>query len=225
MKKSFWILAISAATFLISCTPEPDACFEISSNELFIDEEFTYTDCSIDAALYNVNFGDGNNISRGSGTYAYAKEGTFQINFTAFDKSGKKSSKVSKSVTVTKSTEQQLAGTKASDNELVWNLTVSGSHDYLTSSNYSFNYSSTTYTDNEAITFNVDGTYTRNYGSPTSGTWSFSEGYNDLVLDLGTPDWFSAKIVEFTDTKLRLEKTVFVEVGINRKLHWIFNRN
>ncbi len=89
---------------LFSCTPEPEASFDImvngeKSNEVFINEEVSFVNNSVDADEYEWYFGDSEEASTDvNATHTYASDGIYDVTLIAF--SGTKKDKRIKEVIV-----------------------------------------------------------------------------------------------------------------------------
>lgn len=205
MKRIMLFGVAAAALFTTSCIPQPEACVNLSSETLAVDEELTYTDCSVEALTYSVDFGDGNNSTEATGTHAYAEEGTYTFTFTGLSKKEKKTDNVTVSIAVTRTEGQKLSGTNATNNELKWNLVNSGFKSYYKGqSDIILAQNEDTYTDGEYMTFKANGTYEGNDGGIYTGTWELSADGTQLTIDEGTTDEFTGTIDVLTDTDLRI---------------------
>lgn len=195
----------AAALFTTSCIPQPEACVELSAEAVNVDEEITYSDCSVEALTYAVDFGDGNTSTEASGSHTYAEEGTYSFSFTGLSKKEKKTDNVTATITVTRTEGQKLSGTNATNNELKWNLVNSGFKSYYKGqSDIILAQNEDTYTDGEYMTFKADGTYEGNDGGIYTGTWSLSADGTTLTIDEGTSDEFVGTVDVLTDTDLRI---------------------
>lgn len=89
MKRS--ILFLTIITFIFaSCSknnpsPSAKADFDISSDELFLEQELTFTNKSENATSFEWNFGDGNESTEKDPVHKYSTPGTFTITLKVDD--------------------------------------------------------------------------------------------------------------------------------------------
>jgi hypothetical protein len=103
-QKRVHFLFFISAVLLYSCTPEPEASFDImvngeKSNEVFINEEVSFVNNSVDSDEYEWYFGDSFDASTEvNPTHAYTTDGIYDVTLIAF--SGTKKDKRIKEVIV-----------------------------------------------------------------------------------------------------------------------------
>jgi hypothetical protein len=84
------LAALAMLFIMASCTPEPQACFTVSTSNVNVNEVITFTSCAQDADKIVWNFGDGTTKDGTSLQHAYTKEGTYQVEMKALSKKDKK---------------------------------------------------------------------------------------------------------------------------------------
>jgi PKD repeat protein len=93
------ISVITLAVLISSCSNEPDAGFNMSTDVAAIGAEITFTNSSSDAKYYQWDFGDGSYAITANPTHSYTESGTYNVTLKAIGKN--KSSSVTKQITVT----------------------------------------------------------------------------------------------------------------------------
>lgn len=99
MKKSiFLILALSILIF--SCQRAPVASFVVSDITVLEDEDVFFTNSSLDAAIFEWDFGDGVFASAPNVVHSYDQSGAYFVKLTVWSKNGNKRDEASQTITV-----------------------------------------------------------------------------------------------------------------------------
>jgi PKD repeat protein len=162
MKKFLFYLSI--VSILLSSCNKPEACIKASSTTAKIGQTITFTDCSVDAKVSKITYGDGTKEKEisGSATYAYTEAGEYTATLNVYNNRDKRKSSSSTTISVVNPTTAEIVGR--------WQLfkeskVVAGF--------------SVDYPKDELWEFYSDGTYTVDGGS--ASTWSL--GSNHLSTD------------------------------------------
>ncbi len=123
------IPAIITALTIFGCTPirrpqpEPQACFLVNKDTVFVGEPVYFSNCSNNADKYFWEFGDGQTSIEEHPTYAYNTPGNYQIHLTAdnYDGSFNKATKI---ITVLGKTELDILVMYVGTNDPVSNCKV-----------------------------------------------------------------------------------------------------
>lgn len=99
MKKSiFLIIALSILTF--SCQRTPVASFVVSDITVLEDEDVFFTNSSLDAAIFEWDFGDGVFASSPNVVHSYDQAGIYDVKLTVWSKNGNKRDEAYQTITV-----------------------------------------------------------------------------------------------------------------------------
>jgi len=91
MKKIKFIIPILLFIFSSSCIErtyqydEVEACFQVSGNSYFVNENVYFVDCSKYATNYEWDFGDGTKSNQRNPDHIYTMAGTYQVTLRASD--------------------------------------------------------------------------------------------------------------------------------------------
>ena len=99
MKKSIYlILALSILMF--SCQRAPVASFVVSDITVLEDEDVYFTNSSLDAAIFEWDFGDGTFASAPNVVHSYDQSGVYNVKLTVWSKNGNKRDEAYQTITV-----------------------------------------------------------------------------------------------------------------------------
>jgi hypothetical protein len=163
MKK--YLFYISLLPVLMGSCKDPVACITASPTTAKLGQPITFTDCSVDAKVSKINYGDGTLETEINGSKAYeysAGWGEFTVTLNLYNNRDKRKASTSTTINIERPTSAEIFGT--------WRLykeeqKVFGFSDF--------------YTHNELWVFYTDGTYTIDGGSPYN--WSLANNY--LTVD------------------------------------------
>lgn len=93
VKKILIVLSVFSILLMTSCKKNPEACMEVSSTNVTVGEEVTFTSCSKDALSYDWYFvgpvgAPENNIGNSEITFThqFSTSGTYTVKHVAFEK-------------------------------------------------------------------------------------------------------------------------------------------
>lgn len=90
MKKILVIQFITIVFIFSSCQKQPKADFTVSKNHAYVGEIINFYNSSSDATSFTWDFGDGVTIESENAEHFYSKEGSFQVELTAYSEKGNK---------------------------------------------------------------------------------------------------------------------------------------
>lgn len=101
MKKSIYLL-LTLPIFLFSCQRAPVASFVVSDITVLEDEDVYFTNSSLDAAIFEWDFGDGAFASAPNVVHSYDQSGVYNVKLTVWSKNGNKRDEAYQTITVIK---------------------------------------------------------------------------------------------------------------------------
>jgi PKD repeat protein len=96
--KNLWIIALTV--LIISCTPQPEACFTANSEEIAFGGTLTLNNCSKHAGTIDINWKDGLFEEQGVLSHQYTLPGEYSIDITVWSNNQKKYDETTVDVTV-----------------------------------------------------------------------------------------------------------------------------
>jgi PKD repeat protein len=191
MKKYFFFLSL-VAVLLNSCN-KPEACITASPATAKMGQPITFTDCSLDAKVSKITFGDGSKEKEisGSAIYAYAEPGEFTATLNVYNNRDKRKSSANTVVSIMKPTTAEILGRWKlfKEETVVAGISVEN-------------------TRNELWEFYSDGTYTVDGGS----SYSWSLGNNRLSTD---DEIYRITKLYNGELEVRFNETSFSAIFIN----------
>lgn len=126
MKNIFKLFLIIPTALFYSCSEDPEANFELSTDNVEINRNVKFTNKSLNAASYYWEFGDSQKSTSTNPEISYNIAGTYTITLQAIDEKEKKSDSFSNSITVQNPNEKFIGTYQGSIeiNEEISNATV-----------------------------------------------------------------------------------------------------
>lgn len=84
-KSILFIFVLGIVLTFQSCMKSPTACFTISSTNLSVGEDVSFTNCSENAKSYSWDFGDGVTSSDENPTHSYSNAGTYTVTMQCYN--------------------------------------------------------------------------------------------------------------------------------------------